>query len=297
MVGMVQTDLVQRLPLLAERALIYEVMVNPKPGLVDPVSAGAHQDMDAFTFVDSATALRPYFTEVARLGAAFSAGNLQDLFAQIRPVGVTAEKTMFATTQGINTHKGAIFSLGVLVAATAWSTQQGTSLTVTQIMAAVRTMLHGLTANDFTGVEKKDPTKLTAGEREYLKYGFTGIRGEAEAGFPAVTQWAVPYLRDTAQGTRNQRLLDTFMVIVAHTRDSNVIKRAGTAAIVPWVHEQVAEYFRLGGAQTPAGVQFLTDLNNTFMDRNLSLGGSADLLILTIYLGLVFDWLPFKVAS
>lgn len=284
---------VSELPLLAERALIYEVLVNPKPGLVDPVSAGAHRDMDVFTFVDSATALRPYFEQVAKIGAAYTETDLRGLFHAIRPVGVQAEKTMFAATAGINTHKGAIFSLGVLVAATAWTMQQDAVLTVNRIIRAVQAMLAGLTANDFAGVQEKSPAELTAGEREYLKYGFTGIRGEAEAGFPAVTEWALPFLRTQAAGDRNTRLLDTFMVIVAHTRDSNVIKRAGTADIIPWVHDQTAAYFQLGGAQTAAGRQFLTDLNATFIDRNLSLGGSADLLILTIYLALVFDWLPF----
>lgn len=279
---------------LAERALLYEVLVNPKPGLVDPVSAGAHRDMDVFTFVDSATALRPYFEAAAELGGTYSDSDLAGLFAVLRPLGVTAEQTMFAATKGVNTHKGAVFSLGVLVAAASWTaTHRPEPLTVAAIIATVRGMLKGLTAADFAGVASKDPATLTAGEREYLHYGFTGIRGEAEAGFPAVTDWALPFLRDQAQGDRNARLLDTFMVIVAHTRDSNVIKRAGTADIVPWVHAQAAAYFRVGGAQTAAGRQFLTDLDAQFIARNLSLGGSADLLILTIFLALVFDWLPF----
>ncbi|MGO3462939.1 MAG: triphosphoribosyl-dephospho-CoA synthase, partial [Lactiplantibacillus plantarum] len=90
----------------ALRALLYEVTVNPKPGLVDPLSAGPHPDMNAFMFIDSALSLAPYFNACAAAGVAYTAVDLTGLFKQIRGIGVQAEQTMFAATKGVNTHKG-----------------------------------------------------------------------------------------------------------------------------------------------------------------------------------------------
>ena len=146
-------------------------------------------------------------------------------------------------------------------------------------------MLAGLTANDFSNLDQKDPATLTAGERQYLTYGIKGIRGEAEAGYPTVMQVALPALR-RSHGTINQRLLDTLMAIVQATVDTNLVKRAQDPHVIDWVHSQAQRYFDLGGSQTAAGMAFLRELNQIFVTRNYSLGGSADLLILTIFIGL-----------
>lgn len=269
----------------ARKALLYEVSVTPKPGLVDPADVGPHPDMDVFTFIDSATALDDYWTTCFTAGHTFTQPDLTALFHQIRPAGVAAERAMFQATQHVNTHKGAIFSLGVLVAAAGYQTQTAPYQT-TRTIAVVQAMLKGLTANDFAGLAQKAPDQLTAGERQYLKYGTTGIRGQAEAGFPVVTTVSLPYLRQS-QGTRTQRLLNTLMTIVAHTADSNLIKRAGTDTIVPWAQQKAQAILDAGGCQTALGQARLAEMNFIFKEKNLSLGGSADLLILTIYLGLM----------
>lgn len=265
----------------AIRALMYEVSVNPKPGLVDPINRGPHPDMDVFTFIDSAVGLRRYFVKCVAHGAAFQGNELTRLFAGIRPAGIEAEQAMFVATHGVNTHKGAIFSLGILVTAEAYHLNHPTQ-SVTEI---VKSMLKGLTQNDFDDLDSKSPEDLTAGEREYLKYGIKGIRGEAEAGYPTVMTIGLPALR-AAKGDKNQRLLDTLMRIVGHSIDTNLVKRAGNDDVINWAQAQSAKYFELGGSRSAEGMAFLNQLNETFNKRNLSLGGSADLLILTIFLGL-----------
>ena len=265
----------------ALRALLYEVTVNPKPGLVDPLSAGPHPDMNAFMFIDSALSLEPYFNACAAAGATYTAADLTGLFQQIRHIGVQAERTMFAATNGVNTHKGAVFSLGVLVTASAYQSQHLNG----DLATIVRAMLMGLTANDFSILNAKEPATLTAGERQYLNYGIKGIRGEAEAGYPTVMQVALPALQ-RSHGTINQRLLDTLMAIVQATVDTNLVKRAQDPHVIDWVHGQAQRYFDLGGSRSEAGMAFLRELNQIFVDRNYSLGGSADLLILTIFIGL-----------
>jgi len=132
----------------ALRALLYEVTVNPKPGLVDPLSAGPHPDMNAFMFIDSALSLAPYFNACAAAGVAYTAVDLTGLFKQIRGIGVQAEQTMFAATKGVNTHKGAVFSLGGVLTGRA-SDSGGVSV------AAPRRRLSNDCAHDAGGVNGK----------------------------------------------------------------------------------------------------------------------------------------------
>ncbi len=274
-----QGDLVQ----VAQKALLYEVTVNPKPGLVDPQSQGAHTDMDVFTFIDSSVSLLPYFQEAVQLGETFNdKGDLTQLFDALRLAGQQAENDMFNATNGVNTHKGAIFSLGILVCATAYLQAQSIPVTTDQLRMTVQAMLVGMSEHDFSKIKQKPVDQLTAGERQFLKYGATGIRGQAEAGFPIVMTLAVPFYQKTS-GPLNERLLDTLMMLSSETEDSNLIKRAGSLDILPWWKEQVAQYFELGGSQTTAGMDFLRKLDEICIAKNLSLGGSADLLILTIF--------------
>ncbi|BDR59089.1 putative 2-(5''-triphosphoribosyl)-3'-dephosphocoenzyme-A synthase [Xylocopilactobacillus apicola] len=278
---------IELLPELAEQALIDEVMVYPKPGLVDPLNHGSHPDMDVFTFVASAVSLRAYFEEITELANNFTAANLPKLFQQVRLAGIKAEQTMFKATNGINTHKGAIFSLGILLTASAYTLSSTGCIELDEIAQTVKVMLKGLTKNDFRNLDQKPLDELTAGELEYKKYGLTGSRGEAEAGFPVVFKKSLPFLLTKSNQSRNSQLIDTLMQIVLTTKDSNLIKRAGNLEIVDWAEAQASRYFELGGSQTEEGYLFLRNLDDVFTQQHLSLGGSADLLILTIFLDLL----------
>jgi triphosphoribosyl-dephospho-CoA synthase CitG len=259
----------------ALKAMLYEVVVNPKPGLVDPTQHQSHGDMDVFTFIDSSLSLSDYFYEVYETGANFRDADLTELFKLLRPIGVQAEKTMFEATRGVNTHKGVIFSLGILVAAAAYSPDS--------IIETTKKMLVGLTKTDLLQVTEK--TNLTAGERQFLEYGFTGVRGEAEAGFPIVTEIGLAFLRET-RGDRNQRLLDTLLKISEFLPDSNLIKRSGDPEILTVYHKMVELYFSLGGSETELGRRQFERLRQKLAIHKLSLGGSADMLIITIFLAL-----------
>ena len=101
----------------AVRALLYEVTTTPKPGLVDRRNSGSHTDMDSFTFMSSAASLYPYFEACTRAGRKTADGPAPETFAALRPLGCEAEGEMLAATHGVNTHKGAIFSIGIVCAA------------------------------------------------------------------------------------------------------------------------------------------------------------------------------------
>jgi triphosphoribosyl-dephospho-CoA synthase CitG len=262
---------------LAVKALLYEVCLPDKPGLVSPTGNPGHPDMNLYTFIDSALTLQPYFEKLLQLGENFQSPDLTQLFAEARKLGLQAEKDMLQATKGVNTHKGAIFSLGIAVVATAYAK----SGKLPEIKDTIKKILKNLTTNDFKNVSSK--AELTAGEKQYQQYGLTGIRGEAEAGFPSVFNIALPCLRQ-AQGNRNQRLMDTLMKIISTLPDSNLIKRAGGIEILDWMQEQTARYFK-----SPDKQKFLQQLNQKMTEKNLSLGGTADILILTIYFALLED--------
>lgn len=262
----------------AIRAMLYEVSVTPKPGLVDLSSQGSHPDMDVFLFINSAESLRTYFSELYDISSTWTK-SLPELFKVIRNLGIVAEKKMLEATDKVNTHKGAIFSLGILFTAHVY--QKHRALNLREIICQ---MLVGLTKNDFKRLKyKKD---LTAGEAQFLTYGILGIRGEAEAGFPSVFDIALPYLRESS-GTTNRRLLDTFMTLASVIEDTNLLKRAVNLSVFPYLKDKTKYYFELGGAQSENGMHYLYQMDKEFTEKHLTLGGTADLLILTIFLGML----------
>ncbi len=263
----------------ALKGLLYEVSLNPKPGLVDPVSMGSHTDMNMFTFIDSSLSLKSYLDKAFKLGRNFEGSDLTLLFNALRAEGVLAEQTMFNATNNVNTHKGAIFSLGIWVTAIAYATKDGTA-TMTEVRRVIQRMVEGLIEKDLSS----NRVATTAGEQQFQTYQLTGIRGEAVNGFPGVAEVAVPFLQTTF-GTMTQRLLDTLMKIAATLEDSTLIKRAKTPDVLAEIKEWTSIYFKLGGSHTEEGMKYLYDLDRVFIERNLSIGGSADTLILTIFIG------------
>lgn len=263
----------------ALKGLLYEVSLNPKPGLVDPVSMGSHTDMNMFMFIDSTLSLKSYLDKAFKLGRNFEGSDLKLLFNALRAEGVLAEQTMFNATNNVNTHKGAIFSLGIWVTAIAYSTKDG-SATMTEVRRVIQRMVEGLIEKDLAS----NRVATTAGEQQFQTYQLTGIRGEAVNGFPGVAEVAVPFLQATF-GTMTQRLLDTLMKIAATLEDSTLIKRAKTPDVLAEMKEWTSIYFKLGGSHTEQGMKYLYDLDRLFIERNLSIGGSADTLILTIFIG------------
>ena len=258
----------------ALKALLYEVVTNPKPGLVDPVDVSSHPDMNVYMFIDSSLSLEEYFKQAAKIGFNFDGQDLRQMFKLLRQAGIHAEKAMFTATNNVNTHKGAVFSLGLFVCASSYCQKKGSNE-----FEVIQAMTQGLVKHD---LGKKSET---AGERQFLQYGKGGVRPEAEAGYPLVRDVALPFLSQT-QGNLNVRLLDTLMKIASEIEDSNLIKRAGNVEVIDWAHKQAQKYLALGGYGSQAGKQFMLELNRIFKEKNYSLGGSADLLIITIFMGL-----------
>lgn len=268
----------------AVKALLYEVATGPKPGLVDPMDPGPHPDMDIYLFIDSSLSLQNYFQQAETIGKSFQGKDLRQMFHELRQAGIVGEKEMFSATNGVNTHKGAVFALGIFVCAESYSLKHQTD-----IFATIKKMCHGLVAHDLSQ-KQLSGSNLTAGEKQFEKYHLGGARETAESGYPVIEKVALPFLKQ-AQGSIQIRLLDTLMKIATVTADSNLIKRAGSIKIIPWLHRSAQHYLDLGGYFTKAGRQYLAKLNQIFNANNYSLGGCADLLIVTIFMGLERNYL------
>ncbi|WMJ68274.1 triphosphoribosyl-dephospho-CoA synthase MdcB [Stenotrophomonas sp. 24(2023)] len=261
-----------RLGRLAIASLHAELACAPKPGLVTPFDTGSHDDMDAGTFLRSLFALRHYFTAVAHAGAADAP------FAQLRAQGIAAEAAMLRATGGINTHRGAIFSLGLLVAAAARCRQQaGQAAPATQVCLAVQHW-----ADDFAAapLDASSP-----GQRARLRHGVPGVREQAAAGYPLLRELAVPTLRHALHSglARDAAMCQTLMQLVAQVDDLNLLHRGGADGL-GWARQQARSFIDDGGAFAPGWQARLRAIGEGFVARRLSPGGSADLLACSWFL-------------
>lgn len=258
------------------RALLYEVCTTPKPGLVDAANSGSHKDMDIFTFMSSVAALTPYFERCARIGAATAKLEPQATFERLRLHGRLAEGAMLAATGGVNTHKGAVFTVG-LVCASLGRLSREQWRQPDMVLRECAAMTAGLTERELSGVNAA--SARSAGERLYAKYGVTGVRGQAENGFPAVLNAGLPTLESAVeQGlSLNSAGCAALLKIICSSVDTNLISRGGKAA-QERVAQEIAEL--LARDPYPDGAT-LSKLDGQFIQANLSPGGSADLLAIS----------------
>ena len=261
---------------LASQALLYEVAATPKPGLVDRENSGSHRDMDFFTFQASVAALYPYFYQCVNIGR--QTADAKETFRRLRLPGKLAEGEMLHATAGVNTHKGAIFSMGILCGALGrLERQQWRNPEV--ILAECAAMTEGLVSRDYGNLTPE--TAKTAGQKLYLQYGITGVRGQAEAGFPAVLNVGLPKLEAAlaAGKTINEAGCAALLAMLADTVDTNMIHRGGYA-----LAKETSENLKILLKKEPLPTkETLEALDAEFMRRNLSPGGTADLLAL-VYL-------------
>lgn len=272
--SLLEDGICEEISRLAVQSLLCEVYATPKPGLVDQNNSGSHKDMDLMLFLRSAGALWPYFRRCAKIGLA--GGAPSDVFALLRQAGLEAEQVMLRATGGINTHKGAIFALGILCGAVAmlppdrWEDPAAVS-------AQAAALAHGLIEKDFGSMG--DP--VTEGEKLFDQYDITGARGQAEAGFPAALHVGLSVLEyGLSKGLSfNDSLCATLLHIMTADYDTNLIKRGGIATC-----KQIQSALQtLLQADPLPGPEIIAELDQAFIRKNLSPGGSADLLSATCF--------------
>ncbi|SMB41328.1 triphosphoribosyl-dephospho-CoA transferase [Serratia proteamaculans] len=262
----------------AYRALLVEVNLTPKPGLVDRHNNGAHRDMNLGHFYRSARAIGIWLPRFIRQGRDDALRPAAEQLLRLRPLGLACENHMFQATGGVNTHKGSVFSLGLLCAAFGRCDRQQRHIDAKALCAEVATMCDGLVAREL----QQHNALQTAGQRLFAEYGLSGARGEAESGFERVINGALPLYRQRLKAGCDEQtaLMDSLLWLMAHNDDTNVASRGGIDGL-HWLQQRAAGLLAQGGAQGAQGIQRLRQFDADCIMRNLSPGGSADLLIVT----------------
>lgn len=266
-----------RIGRLAIRSLYREVALAPKPGLVTPASTGSHGDMNFATFLRSLAALRNYFPAIAACGRQYPA------FAALQQLGVAAEASMLAATGGINTHRGAIFNLGLLCAGLGSLLAEGREVTAGAACAAVEAQWGGdILASSATLPAELPPSHGLVVAR---RYGTGGARAEAAAGFPAAREVGLPAYRAVlaATGDEKRAEVQALFALIAELDDTNLLWRGGSAGLAHG-RRAATEFLASGGVFANDWLAHAESIDRDFIMRRLSPGGSADLLGVTLFL-------------
>ncbi|EJM77713.1 MULTISPECIES: triphosphoribosyl-dephospho-CoA synthase [unclassified Pseudomonas] len=266
-------SLAERLADLAVDALIDEADLSPKPALVDRRGNGAHTDLHLGLMHASALSLWPAFKEMAESAIAFGEVGVP-LREAIGRIGREGEQTMLATTNGVNTHRGAIWALGLLVTAAALDCSNIHASTVT-LRAARLAILD----------DRYAPRPLSHGAQVAQRYGARGAREEAQLGFPSVIQRALPQLkrsRAAGHGEQNARL-DALLAIMTQLSDTCVLYRAGEQGLHT-MQLGAQAVLDAGGSASLAGRRRLHELDEQLIALNASPGGAADLLAACLFI-------------
>ena len=287
---------------MAYNAMIYEVATTPKPGLVDLANSGSHKDMSVELFAKSAEAIRDYF------GKCFLKGNyyqgLEDfdaLFKSLRKLGIEAEKKMQEATSGINTHKGLIFSLGILCGAAGYWYYKKSNESLKIERQCEKTFIEEVC--DLAGKIARD----VSGEMN--AHGqIAGARVEAASGFSSVRKIAIPaYKYAISNFDINTAGAYTLLKLIAYIDDTNMVHRGGkekayeakeSANILANEFENIISNSdnEIEWGNTQKRTQIISkwlgkvkNLDEKFIHNNLSPGGSADLLAITYFMVMLED--------
>lgn len=258
----------------ATLALHDELALAPKPGLVSFADSGSHDDMDARTFMRSLFALRRSFVHMAELGAARAP------FAALERCGLEAEARMLAATGGVNTHRGAIFVLGLLCAAVAAAGAGGAQQPTAGAVRAALDRHWGPALQARSLCPPRLPGGLAA-----RRHGLRSASQEAALGFPVLFEVALPaWARAHAQGLAASAVrLQVFFTILATLDDSNLAHRGGLSGL-RFARQHAEAFLARGGAARADAHEHAWAIHRALVARRLSPGGGADMLSAACFL-------------
>ncbi|KAA6184585.1 triphosphoribosyl-dephospho-CoA synthase [Pseudomonas veronii] len=268
-----ELSLAERLADMAVDALIDEADLSPKPALVDRRGNGAHSDLHLGLMHASALSLWPMFKEMA--DAALDIGEVGlPLREALGRLGREGEQAMLATTNGVNTHRGAIWALGLLTAAAALEPQSAHASAVT-LKAAKLALLN----------DRYAPQPMSHGAHVAQRYGARGAREEAQLGFPSVLQRGLPQLHKSRRqnAVEQNARLDALLAIMTELADTCVLYRAGLEGQHA-MQRGAQAVLEAGGSATLAGRRQLHELDQQLLALNASPGGAADLLAACLFI-------------
>lgn len=276
----VQPYLLQQCIWLADAAvesLIDEVHLTPKPALVDQRGSGAHDDLSLELMVQSAHSLRPMFIEMAQAAYQHHAC-LQTLREAIGAIGRAGEAAMLLTTKGVNTHRGAIWALGLLITSAALSLRNRIVCSAEKICQQAGKIA---CLEDVYIPEQR----LSHGQQMQKRLGAKGAKAQAQEGFPAILQQGLPQLYYSRQRNKHEEAarIDALLAMMTVLDDTCVLYRAGQTGLLR-MQKGSQHVLNCGGYATAAGRRAFSILEKDLMQLRASAGGAADLLAATLFL-------------
>lgn len=265
-------ELSERLANQATQALIEEARLTPKPGLVDSRSSGAHEDLTLVLMEKSAHSLTKTFYAMSLSGWGQSVNT--SLRREIGRIGRDGEQQMMLATNGVNTHRGSIWAMGLLVTSLAVINDRTTAERVAKLAGDLARLPDSLTGKTFS-----------KGLRACRRYQVPGAREEAQQGFPHIINLSLPMLRSSRlQGAAEQQAqVNALLSIMCSLTDTCLLSRGGMPGLTT-VQNGAKAILTAGGIQTPEGQQLFDDLETHMLLKKLSPGGAADLLAATLLL-------------
>ncbi|MCW6512220.1 triphosphoribosyl-dephospho-CoA synthase MdcB [Lichenifustis flavocetrariae] len=255
----------------AARALSLELDTWPKPGLVSPFDCGSHDDMDAAMLLRSIAVLEPFLINLAEAGAA------EADMATLRRIGIAAEAAMLRATRGVNTHRGAIFGLGLLCAACG-ATANGLEPKAARLGNIVRSR--------WGAAIRHMPVDCTShGAVAVRRYGARGARLEAASGFPSVYEVGLPALRAglaLSGGDAEAARVQACFALIAVLDDTNLLHRGGSDGLA-FARREARHFLESGGVGLAGWRDRAAQTHRAFVERHLSPGGAADVLAMALF--------------
>lgn len=238
--------------------------------------------MDIFTFERSAVSLNNYFKEFVLCGIHNCEKSPERIFKRIRPLGIQAENDMMIVTENINTHKGIIFSFGIICSVLGYLYGNEIPYSTEIVMDICCQMCKEL-MSDFDGITLENAK--THGEQLYASYGIKGVRGEACNGFPTVFLLGVKKLRFfLEQGfSINDSGILTLLHIIANLEDTNIITRSSYETMCN-IQLRIKNLIEVQQIENLDYIKIIEELDKEFIKLNISPGGSADMLALSYFI-------------
>lgn len=260
----------QILGVLVREAMLKEVELTPKAGLVDKQNSGSHRDMDIRTFYKSIDAITPFVEKFFNTPKDKTSPSA--IFMALREIGIECEKAMFEATKGINTHKGMIFILALICGAYGTLYHQKKQITKESLSQTIKELSNGLVNED---LQKQKPS--SNGARFFYETNSRGIRGEAEDGFEMVFFGSEPFFKENLYRGEEIALKRTLLWLISRADDSTLWARGGVDAL-KYAKAKASE---LLGVEDENLDDALNIWDLEMQEKNLSTGGSADLLSFT----------------
>lgn len=273
-----ENSISKRIAALGLQAILTEISLTPKPGLVDKSSNGSHSDMNYQTFVNSSAAISIGFCELVRAGLSFHDANLEAALPTIRNIGLRMETSMFEATRNVNTQKGIIFLLGLSLFGCGKLYSENDHFEIDNFRNIIRLICKDIVRKELAGDVNAG---LSHGEDAFQKYGFPGARGEAENGFSTVFEFGLPQLLQVS-ALSEEAMIKCFLAIASNNNDTNILYRRGP--------EVLAEFRRIA----KFALESFNEANYLKViefcrDEEISPGGSADLLAVSLFIWSVME--------